>query len=529
MVAKIEILAVSGGTVSAQLAFDGNPQTLWRAGGRSTSPLFGSGAGVVFRTWSIDSVHSVQVYIDDCRHSCPAHISLALLSNNAWKTVASSNLPNRKGWHLVPLSSKLDVKDWAVWRVVFAQQHVGGKVVPVSSGLYPSINEIRLVGMGPRYAAAAELSFPVEVGLGSGVLDMVTIKARAYSQLVIGLGSAELATSGTLDSISKASPDGNLLLRLGIESNVLGIKSDSTCIFTLQFKTKDGAMDKFTGGTMTYAISGDIWGLFRVRIAVTTYLLASRAGFGVKGIFENTFQDKAVTAVHKFFTNLKDGATARFDDAKKELTRWQNQIGGVIKKLDGAKNSLSSLQGKMRNAKGTLDRAKQSLDNAKAPFRRAQQKLRDAQAKVDSLCSYRDCRWYKPWNCVWNAGCWLVRKAAYAVLELAKFALEAPIALLDATKIALDVAKVVIDLAIAAVDIAKAAVSVAQEGLRAIQLLLEGAKSALEIVKQVVAFGLEVANTLLKFAIGSLFNIRRASFEVRSFILLCRFLDHRSK
>ena len=516
VIAKAQVVAVSGGLTSAELALDGKVTSRWQSGGRPKSKLFrGAKAGLVVRTWSITTVHALWVYLD-CRGGCASRVELAYLSNSGWQSVMETVLPATKGWHALALRRNLDVKDWQLWRVLFTEQRLDGKVtsIPSTSGVYPPVHEIRLVGTGPRYAAAAEISFPFAVGLGSGVLDLVQIKSRAYGQAVIGLGAADLATSGTLDSIAKASPDGNFLLRLGVESSVLGIKTDTTAIFTVYFSTKDGAIGKFKGGTMTYAVSGDIWGLFRVRLGVTAYLLSSRIGFGVKGIFENTFQDKAKKAVHTFFTNLKDGATKRFDDAKKEVDRWQNQIGGVIKKLDGAKNALSSKQDAMRRGKAKLDGAKRALENAKAPFRRAQQKLRNAQAKVDNLCGYRDCRWFKPWNCVWNAACWLVRKGAYALLELAKFALEAPIAALDVAKIAIDAAKVIVDFAIAAVDIAKGALSVAQAGLRGIQLLLEGAKAALEVVKRVVAFGLDVANAFLKFLIGDLFNIRRASFEV---------------
>ena len=523
--AKTQIVSASGGLTSqsagsASSVFDDNLTTQWYSGGLTKSNTFGTKSGLVFRTWSIDAVQSVQVYSDGCATSCSAQISLALLEEDSWKPVSLSNngvLSREKGWHAVFLSTAITVPQRTTWRIIIEKQHIKGSVQPVpsASGVYPLVNEIRVVGTGPRHALAAELSLGTAMPLSSsGVFSKVKLDLRLYAQVVIGLGSSELATTGTFESIAQSSPDGNFLLRVGGESEILGITSDVTYIATVKFSTDDGKINGFKGGTMTWAYAGDIWGLFRVRLACTIYLLENRVGIGVKGVFENSFTETAIKAVHSFLTNLKDETNKRFDAAKNEVSKWQRQISGAKAKVDDAKNALSSVQRKMASGKDALSRAQDKLQEAKGPFLRADAVLRDAQSKVDRICGYRSCRWYKPWNCIWNVGCAIIRGIAYLALAIARAFVRIPMLILDAAILVLDAAKVVVDIAINVVEIAKVALDVVKYAMDGIVGLLEVAKTALEVVKQVVAFGLDVVNAFVKFVLGDLFNIRRASFAI---------------
>ena len=525
VVAKTQLVSASGGLTSqsastAGAVFDGDLSTAWNSGGLAKSPTFGTKSGIVFRAWSITTVHAVHVYSDGCNvAACAAQISLAVLENDQWRTIplkGGGDLARDKGWHTAVFESALPVSQWTVWRVLVEKQHIAGAVsaVPSASGAYPAVNELRLVGTGPRHAVAAELSLSAQGSIGDGVWSVVKIRARTYMQLVLGLESAELATTGTFESVTKSSPDGNFLLRMGIESSILGITRDTTAIYTVHFTTADGRITGFTGGTMTFATAGDIWGLFRVRLAITLYLLQNRVGFQVRGIFENSLQDKAVRVVHSFFTRVKDETNKRFDAAKNEVSRWQSQINGAKSTLYTATEKLSSVQREMAKGKDALDAAKRKLEDAKGPFKKADDALRKAQANVDSVCGMRSCKWYKPWNCVWNAGCWILRQVVYAALAVARFVMRVPMMVLDLCKLVLDAAKVVVDIGIRVVDVAKIAVEAAKYAMDGIVGLLEVAKTALDFVKRAVAFGLDVVNALVKFVIGELFNIRRASFDV---------------
>jgi hypothetical protein len=116
------------------------------------------------------------------------------------------------------------------------------------------------------------------------------------------------------------------------------------------------------------------------------------------------------------------------------------------------------------------------------------------------------------WNCVFNAGCFIVRGAAYIGLELAKLALEAPMLALDVAQIGIDVAKVAVDIAAFGFDLASVQLSQLQFSLRGVQLALDLAVAGVEVIQQTVAFGLEVANQLVKFTVGELFNVREVTF-----------------
>ena len=122
---------------------------------------------------------------------------------------------------------------------------------------------------------------------------------------------------------------------------------------------------------------------------------------------------------------------------------------------------------------------------------------------------------HRPWNCIFNAGCWILRNAALAVLKLAEAALYIPIGVLDVARAALDVAIMAVEAAKSLVDIAKGALTFVQNALRGLNLLLDGAKAALSAVQGLVAFGLELLNKILSFTVGGLFNIRQALFSVK--------------
>lgn len=148
IVAKTQIVAASGGiasrsVASASAAFDGKLATTWNLAGNvgSTSTTFGGNkAGVVIRTWSIDTVQSIHVYSNGSG-SGPAQISLSVLDESGgeerWEPVSLGEdglLPAAKGWHVVPLDAERTVPQQTLWRVIVEKQHIAGDgVVDVPS------------------------------------------------------------------------------------------------------------------------------------------------------------------------------------------------------------------------------------------------------------------------------------------------------------------------------------------------------------------------------------------------------------
>ena len=255
VVAKMKVVSFSGGSSSGSLAFDGLTNTAWLSGGSSNVPLYPNGAaGVVFRTWAITTMQALHVFTKSCISvpGCAAHISLARLEGGLWKTKLSHGLARKESgqWHSLPFENgDVEAGDFNIWKLTIEQQYVGKgqtvAAVPAPDGGYPRLADIRLVGQGAKHAFSAQLTFRADVPLGSFPLSLVTIKAGVYGQLVLGLGSKELKTSGTVESISNAATDGNVLLRLGIETSVLGIETDTTMIAAVLFDTESGKITGF--------------------------------------------------------------------------------------------------------------------------------------------------------------------------------------------------------------------------------------------------------------------------------------------
>ena len=148
VVAKTQVVSASGGiasqsVASASAAFDGKLATTWNLAGNvgSTSTTFGGNkAGVVIRTWSIDTVQSIHVYSNGSG-SGPAQISLSVLDESGgeerWEPVSLGEdglLPAAKGWHVVPLDAERTVPQQTLWRVIVEKQNIAGDgVVDVPS------------------------------------------------------------------------------------------------------------------------------------------------------------------------------------------------------------------------------------------------------------------------------------------------------------------------------------------------------------------------------------------------------------
>lgn len=174
----------------------------------------------------------------------------------------------------------------------------------------------------------------------------------------------------------------------------------------------------------------------------------------------------------------------------------------------------------------TLRSANRKLEAAKKPFDRANDALSAAQRKVDSLCTFENC-----YECVLvgsatvcsdnpacltrNAGCAILRDAAYQALHVAQAAVVVPLKELDAAKVAVSVAAAAVDKARVELDIAKGELALAQGAFTAAQSVLKSAQLALEGVKAAVSFGLDIIKATARFLIRDMFSVRRMSFDVQ--------------
>ena len=107
-----------------------------------------------------------------------------------------------------------------------------------------------------------------------------------------------------------------------------------------------------------------------------------------------------------------------FNAAKQGLTFAQGGMDSAVDALGDAKKWLQEKKGDFNDAKQHVTDAIKALEKAKKPFKDAQAALRRAHDNVNNLCSLRDCKWRKPWNCVWNLGCHALRGVAHLGLAV---------------------------------------------------------------------------------------------------------------
>lgn len=564
VIAKSEVYACSGGDSTVQYSIDNDDATIWEMGGADGLSLFPNRVpGLALRTWSVDEVTAVHMRCDG-PDLCPANVSLwkwNKVKNNWVEKPLESKFDRVPGqWQARSLEVPASAENWDSWKIQIESMWAldeSGTFTEVlapstrkcdcprgldSSGIkckygdtpsccsssscssgsdpdfwvYPQLNELRLIGRAEKYALAGRARLQVDGPLGPFPLSLITLKSGVSNRFVIGLASPEPATFGLVESLSDASHDGNYLFEIGADADVMGISAGVVAIVTTDYSTSGGPMGDFRGGTLTFAVVGDIWGLFRVRLAVTVYLVIDRLGLQVQGIFENSFLDKAAIAVHDIINAVKNEANERFDAAQAAIESWQNQLGDAQNAVGDAQNWLDEQKKVFDDCKDTLDDAIDWLEEKKAPLKDAQQDLRDKKADVDNVCSYKTCSWKpKHWdNCAYNTLCAIARGVVYAALTVAEVFLEALMVPIDLAQGALDVAKLAFDAAKVAVDLANVALEGLKYALDVVIVGLEAANIALEVVQQAVSIGLEITNRLLTFVIGELFNIRKASFEV---------------
>ncbi|KAH3795838.1 hypothetical protein DPMN_149399 [Dreissena polymorpha] len=307
-----------------------------------------------------------------------------------------------------------------------------------------------------------------------------------------------------------------------------------------------------------------IWSSFKAQLDVSfhTHLdkmkhaipVLQSISLNVKGRFiadadgDGDFADSYVSALIRFTQHIADEADARLSGMQDRLTAAQRDITAAQKWLQSKKAAVDSAHTGFDSAVRALGVVKSKLEEAKKPFQNAINELENAQRNVDRLCKIRECSqicvqglkcnvchakvWFMwiPYPCcvftscmfsfpdpiciIANGFCYVLRDIAYAVLELAQFALRVPMLVLDAAKVAVSVAQVVVDRSRVVLDIAKVALDMATIALEGVKQVLEVAKLALEAVKVVVKLGIAALNFVLKYGLQSLIDIRNCRFEI---------------
>lgn len=554
--------------------FDHDGSTFWEPSinmAKWHTPLYPTGAGVVFNIWNIDTVNGlwIQTNCSDGHGACPHRIMLSVLNSNVWIDVATASLPRSDGpkTHRVPLASSQTSFDYQQWRFIVLSQYVYDKesdtwlenkpipftlpsttANPSPTPITPRVYDLELYGYGPHYAMAVYMRANWPMTLDP--FNLITMNKGYHMEVALGLAPKVTATS--FDRVDLETMSGDYLIRVGVDNDILGIRVTTAAFITAHVDMKDGEVTGVRGVTFSLAAYGNIWGLIQAHISATTFLKSNRIGWLVKGNFDNNFQTVLAERVHKAINDLSSEADKRLTGAQDEVRRWQGGIDKAVGKLDDAKKWLDSKKKDFDKAIGKLEDAKKKLEDAKAPLRRAEAALVKAEEKVKNLCRIRHCRdvcipgfvmrekcgcldlgFRKicgclhvpvPTSCmvrvpdpvcvVANAACQLLHTAARAALKLAQAALRIPMAALELAQGVLTVAQGVVNAAKSVLDLAKGALTLAQETLKGLRKLLDGAIAALELVKVTLKFGLQLLNTLVTFAIKDLFNVRHIDFEV---------------
>ncbi|XP_070570963.1 uncharacterized protein [Ptychodera flava] len=330
--------------------------------------------------------------------------------------------------------------------------------------------------------------------------------------------------------------DNNFLFRFFWFVNVLGVSKETTVIIG--------------PSVVRYQVDGNVWDVCYAYIyaQATIFVSWSDQEWTVGGEFgfgTQSFLMRMTEALTKAADNFGKQANRRLTKAQETISAGQSALQRAQQWFDEKKSEVDEANVAFDNAVLKLRKAQRNLEDARDRVESVRDSVRDKINKVDNICTIKSCRrsclpglkagkcrgaWgitlpclktdkcaiqiYDPICVLGNAGCHVIRGLAFVGLKIADGTLGVALRALDAAKFVVQTAEIVVDESRIVLDVAKAGLDILKASVSAADFLLEGAKVAIELVKDAVKVGVEVFNFIIEFGLGSIVDLKRASFEI---------------
>lgn len=373
--------------------------------------------------------------------------------------------------------------------------------------------------------------------------DEESIKVLAGFTVRTRLGYFINAESNSFISIAFSKSSSNFVAHFHAHLSVLGIELSKDVVIRnndLYIFFEANIWNVFLAQVEISAEKGRKW--YDLRYSVKGRLLAKTINGGSTAD-SNDFQGSYLDGLRQLSKKFGDKANERFQAAQNALSSAKSVLTNAQHKLSSAQERVKNCNSVFDAAVRSLETAKQKLERAKGPFLRAIEKLKKAQRNIDNLCKIKTCNkicvpglriktckkgWVrypcvKKSGCLFkipnplcelaNAGCRIVRVAAYIALEAAKLFVRVPLLAFDVAKTLVSVAQLVVDKSRVVLKIAAGVLEIAKLAIETLKGGLEVAKIALKGVKFIVGAALHVFDLIIKYGIQNIIDVRNCKFQ----------------
>ncbi|CAG2200652.1 unnamed protein product [Mytilus edulis] len=373
--------------------------------------------------------------------------------------------------------------------------------------------------------------------------DEESIKVLAGFTARTRLGYFINAESNSFISIAFNESSSNFVAHFHALLSVLGIELSKDVVIRnngLYIFFEANIWNVFLAQVEISAEKGRKW--YDLRYSVKGRLLAKTINGGSTAD-SNDFQGSYLDGLRQLSKKFGDKANERFQAAQNALSSAKSVLTNAQHKLSSAQERVKNCNSVFDAAVRSLETAKQKLERAKGPFLRAIEKLKKAQRNIDNLCKIKTCNKIcvpglriktckKGWmrypcvrksGCLFkipnplcelaNAGCRIVRVAAYIALEAAKLFVRVPLLAFDVAKTLVSVAQLVVDKSRVVLKIAAGVLEIAKLAIETLKGGLEVAKIALKGVKFIVGAALHVFDLIIKYGIQNIIDVRNCRFQ----------------